>query len=340
MTHLDQNLAPAERVMLSAVTATPATFEALAASHRRLLHVHCYRLVGSMSDAEDLVQDTLLRAWRARDAYDPTTGDLGFRRWLYRIATNACLDFLKSASRRVVAASSSPHEVPWLQPYPDRLLDELPADEAGPDAAAAAKETIALGYLVLIQLLPPQQRAVLVLRDVLGWSAAETASALDLTVAAANSSLQRARETMARHTDSRPLAAAPSDEERAVLAAFIDAHQRGDVAASVALMSKEIRITMPPLPNCEVGIDVVAALLPKAFDRESWGEWRLVAAWANRQPAAVSYLRRPGDTQFRAFKVDVLRVRGGLVEEITTFNADLVEAFGLPQILATQETAP
>ena len=319
--------------MLGAVTAPPTTFDALAGKHRRALHVHCYRLVGSLSDAEDLVQETFLRAWRAQGSYDAATGEVGFQRWMYRIATNACLDFLKSSSRRVTSMSRSFAEVPWLEPYPDSLLDELPTDDAGPDDAAVSKEAIALGYLALIQLLPPQQRAVLVLREVLGWSAAETASLLEISVAAANSSLQRARDTIARHADPRTTVAAPTDEERTVLAAFIDAHQRGDAAVALALVSKDIRVTMPPLPQIFVGADAIAPLLANAFDRDATGEWRLVPAWANRQPAAVSYLRRPGDTQFRAFKIDVLRVQGGLIEEITTFRGELVDAFGLPQVL-------
>lgn len=307
-------------------------FAALAAPHRRAIHVHCYRMVGSVADADDLVQETLIRAWRARDAYDPATGAAGYRNWLYRIATNVCLDFLKSAAHRAAARSA---DVPWLQPYPDRLLDELPADAAAPDAAAAAKETIALGYLALIQRLPPTQRAVLVLRDVLGWSAAETAEVLALTVAATNSALQRARAMLASAPHDEPTApTAPSADERAVLAAFIDVHQRGDAAAALALMHANIRATMPPLPHAFVGRDAMAGLLARAFGPDAMGDWRLVATSANRQPAAVSYLRRPGETSYRAFKIDVLHVRDGLIDAITTFDESLVGSFGLPTILA------
>jgi RNA polymerase sigma-70 factor (TIGR02960 family) len=319
-------------VMLAAVT-VPPDFQSLAKQHRRALHVHCYRMVGSFSEAEDLVQDTLVRAWTAYASYDPATGDAGFRRWLYRIATNACLDFLKSAQRKLTASARSFSEVPWLTPYPDRLLDELAAPDAGPEAAAAAKQTIALGYLAVIQLLPAQQRAVLVLREVLGWSAADTAGALDISVAAANSALQRARETIERHRGDYPTPTAPTAEEREVLAAFIDAHERRDATAAVAMMSKQIRVTMPPLPHCYIGVDQLAPLLVTAFDGESFGEWKLVPAWANRMPAAISYLRRAGETEYRAFKIDVLRVKDGLAEEITTFGVDLLEAFGLPRIL-------
>jgi RNA polymerase sigma-70 factor (TIGR02960 family) len=329
MTHLDPNTTPPDQVMLAAVTAAAEPFRDLAGAHRRALHVHCYRMVGSFSDAEDLVQETLLRAWRARDAYDLSTGEIGRRRWLYRIATNVCLDFLKSAARRVSSMSRSFAEVPWLQPYPDALLDELPSEASTPDAAAAAKETIALGYLALIQLLPPQQRAVLLLRDVLDWSAAETADLLGITVTAANSSLQRARDTVAKNAGAPTTA--PTEDERAVLAAFIDAHQRADAAAAIAMLSVNARVTMPPLPQIFVGVDAIAPLLENAFG--TMGEWRLVPAWANRQPGAISYLRRPGDTRFRVFKIDVLHVRDGRIAEITTFNTDLVAAFGAAAVL-------
>ena len=289
--------------------------------HRRALHVHCYRMLGSYSDADDLVQETLMRAWTARDSYDPATGELGLRRWLYRIATHACLDFLKSAPRRVAAQSTSFNEVAWLEPYPDRLLDE----------EAVAKETIALGYLALIQLLPAQQRAVYLCREVLGWSAAETAELLEISVAAANSALQRARETVGKHAG--PMAPRePTEAERAVLAAFIDAHQRNDTAAAFALMREDIRVTMPPAPAVFAGREALRPLLSRAFESDM-GEWKLVEVWANRQPAAVSYLRAPGDTKFRAFKVDVLRVDGDRVAEITTFDVRSLDAFGVPAVL-------
>lgn len=312
---------PIQMIPVTPGDAPPATFDELLAGHRRAIHLFCYRMVASYTDAEDLVQDAMMRAWKARHAYDATTGALGFRRWLYRIATNVCLDFLKSSSRKVAANAQSYAEVPWLQPYPDQLLDE----------DAAGKEQVALGYLALIQLLPAQQRAVFVLRDVLEWSAQEVADALDVSVAAANSALQRARESVERHAPSYPTPSAATDEEREVLAAFIRSHEGADAAACVALMSKNIRVTMPPLPACFIGPDAMAPLLERAFTRE--GEWRCLPVWANRQPAAVCYLRRPGDTVFRAFAIEVLRVGGGLVEEITTFDATLVAAFGCPDVL-------
>jgi len=310
------------------------TFNELADKHRREIHVHCYRMVGSFHEGEELVQDTLLRAWSARDSFDPMDGAKGFRAWLYRIATNACLDFLRSRPGRTAASYRSFAEVPWLEPFPDRLLDEV-ADADTPESTMVRRETIALTYLALIQRLPPRQRAILILRDVLDWSAAETAALLKTSVAATNSGLQRARATM--QSGDGPDAAAPAQEptdaERSLLAAFIDAHERADAAASIALMCEDIRVTMPPRPVCYEGRATLAPLLAQAFG--GMGEWRLVPVWANRQPAAVSYLRRPGDTEFRAMKLDVLRIEGGLVKEITTFDTRLIEAFGLPTILAS-----
>ncbi len=299
-----------------------SAFAALVAQHERALHVHCYRMLASYSDADDLVQETMIRAWTARASYDGETGAVGLRRWLYRIATNACLDFLKSAPRRVAAQSIAFNEIAWIQPYPDRLLDE----------ELVEKETVALGYLALIQLLPPQQRAVYLCREVLGWSAAETAALLELSVAAANSSLQRARETIDKHRG-RATLAEPTESERAVLAAFIDAHQRGDSEAAFALMRDDIRATMPPAPMVFVGANAMRPLLVRAFE-SNMGEWRLVAAWANRQPAAISYLRAPGDTLFRAFKIDVLHVENGRIAEITTFDEKRVAVFGHPDVLS------
>jgi RNA polymerase sigma-70 factor (TIGR02960 family) len=315
------------------------SFAELTERHRRELHVHCYRMVGSFDDAEDLVQETLLRAWRAREAFEDATHGRGgggnVRAWLYRIATNASLDHLRSAPSRRLTTFGSFAEVPWLQPYPDRLLDELVTDNE-PEAAAVARETIELAYVALIQLLPARQRAVMLLRDVVGWSAADTAEALEMSVAATNSALQRGRETLQRRSLRRDEAEVdwqPSAEEQRLLAAYIDAHERGDFATSLALMHEDIRVTTPPHPMVYDGRAAMQPLLQAAFGTESPGEWRLVPAWANRQPAALSYLRRPGDTKFRAFKIDVMRVLDGKVREVTTFDALLCAAFGLPEVL-------
>jgi RNA polymerase sigma-70 factor (TIGR02960 family) len=308
-----------------------SAFAVLVDRHRRELHVHCYRMLGNFEEAEDVVQETFLRAWNRRDTFAGS----GYRAWLYRIATNACLDVLRRTARRLPVLHSFA-EVPWLQPYPDGLLDEVAPPEAEPDAVVVAKETIELAYLAVIQLLPPKQRAVLITRDILGWSANETAAALDMTVAAANSALQRARATLQEQLPKRPsdwAAGEPSAQERDLLARFIDAHERQDAAAAVALVREDIRITMPPHPWCFDGVDAMARNLERAFGPESAGDWRLVPTRANRMPTAASYLRAPGDTVYRAFKLDVLRIEDGLIVEVTTFDARLFPRFGLPGTL-------
>jgi RNA polymerase sigma-70 factor (TIGR02960 family) len=305
-----------------------ATFHQLSERHRRELHVHCYRMLGNFEEAEDLVQETYLRAWRRRESFQ---GGPLMRAWLYRIATNACLDAMRQSKRRV-ASMNSFAEIPWIQPYPDHLLDEIAPSEEQPDVKVVAKETIELSYLAVIQLLPPRQRAVLILRDVLDWSASETAAALDMTVAAANSALQRAHATLDERLPARE--ASPADasvDERALLDRLIDAHERADVAAAVALMRDDVRITMPPRPWLFEGLDVVRPMLEEGLGAE--GVWRLVLTRANRMPAAASYLRAWDDTEFRAFKIDVIRLEGGLVAELTTFGSELFEAFGLPPTL-------
>jgi RNA polymerase sigma-70 factor (TIGR02960 family) len=310
-----------------------AAFADLTEPHRRELHVHCYRMLASFDEAEDAVQETMLRAWRSRERFQ---GHALFRAWLYRIATNVCLDSLRRRSRRLTSLGSFA-EVPWLQPYPDRLLDELlsTGEHEQPEAVAVARETIELVFLAALQLLPPRQRAALIARDVLGWSAAETATLLGTSMPAANSALQRARATMQQHLPARRAdwsAGGPSDQEKKLLGQFIDAHERGDVGLAMSIASTDLRVTMPPQRFLFEGIDVIRPLLAGAFGEEG-GEWRLVPTMANRMPTAASYLRTRGDNLFRAFKFDVLRIEWGRIAEITTFGAELFPAFGLSLIL-------
>ena len=317
----------------AAIAGEEPAFAALTERHRRELHIHCYRMLASFDEAEDAVQETFLRAWRSRDSFD---GSSLFRAWLYRIATNVCLDMLRRRSHHPTAMRSYA-EVPWLQPYPDALLDEVAPSDDQPDAVVVERETIELAFLAAMQVLPPRQRAALIARDVLGWPASETATLLQTSVAAANSALQRARATMQDHLPARRAdwsAGEPTDEERTLLASFIDAHERGDAAAAIAIAAQDIRISMPPAFVFFEGLDSIAPLLDRAL-RD--GEWRLVATWANRLPTAASYLRKPGDSVFRAFKFDVLRVEDGLIAEITTFGPELFPAFGLPPILDANE---
>ncbi len=199
---------------MTAMSIDETTFNAALERHRRELHVHCYRMLGSFDEAEDALQDAFLRAWKARDSF---AGGEGLRAWLYKIATNVCLDGLRAKKRRPTA-----NEVPWLQPYPDRLLDEVAPSEEEPDAVVVARETIELTYMTVIQLLPPRQRAVLVLRDVLEWSAIETAEMLELSVPAANSALQRARATLKERLPERSDERVElSEDEQRLLQGFI-----------------------------------------------------------------------------------------------------------------------
>ncbi|MGE3285063.1 MAG: RNA polymerase subunit sigma-70 [Pseudonocardia sp.] len=303
--------------------------EAAFQAHRHELHVHCYRMLASYDEAEDAVQEAYLRAWKARDGFDGTN----LRAWLYTIATNVCID----ATRRRVRART---EVSWLTPYPDAVLD-AGVDTDGPDALAVARETIELAFLAALQVLPPRQRAALVAREVLGLPAAETAALLDTSVAAANSALQRARATMREHLPSHRedwASREPNPAERELLERFIDAHERCDAAAALSVAAQDIRVTMPPAPMCFDGRDALAPLLERAFGPDRDGDWRLLPTAVNRMPAAASYLCRPGDTVFRGFKLDVLRVEGtevAEIAEITTFGWSWFARCGLPEVLDT-----
>ena len=306
-----------------------SAFGELTQRHRRELHVHCYRMLGSYDEAEDAVQETLLRAWRSRDTFDGSQA----RAWLYRIATNVCLDALRQRSRRSTKLASFA-DLPWLQPYPDRLLDEVAPRADEPDAVAVERETIELAFLAALQALPPRQRAALIARDVLGWTANDTASLLGMSVPAANSALQRARATMQAHLPARRAdwsAGTPTATERDLLAQFIDAHERRDAGAAIAIAARDIRVTMPPYLMRFDGLDELRPLLERAFGPERDGEWRLLPTAVNRLPAAASYLLRPGDSVYRPFKLDVLRIEGPSIAEITTFGSMHFPRLGLPE---------
>ncbi|GIJ13162.1 RNA polymerase subunit sigma-70 [Micromonospora andamanensis] len=303
------------------------SFSELNDRHRHELRVHCYRMLGSFEDAEDLVQETFLRAWRRRDDLELVEN---VRAWLYRIATNACLDAIKAKGRRVHELESF-RDIPWLEPYPD--VQMAPADN--PHAAVVERETIELTFLAVLQLLPPRQRAALILRDVLAWPVGDVGGLLELSTAAVNSALQRARATLREHhpIEQRETwtAASPSADERAVLDRYIRAYEAGDTSATLALLAEDVRVTMPPAPFLFEGRDAIMGLAERA---RSTGTWRLVATSANRQPAAACYLQDPDTGQFRAFKLDVLRTAGPSIAEITTFGDKHFPAFGLPQVLA------
>jgi RNA polymerase sigma-70 factor, ECF subfamily len=335
----------AGEVVAAAKAGDESAFSALAERYRRELQVHCYRMLGSFEDSEDLVQETLLRAWSKRASFQ---GRSTFRAWLYRIATNACLDVLDRRPRQpagegatATASGAGPgpeFEVPWLQPYPDRLLEGIAAPDAEPDAAVVGKETIELAFLVAIQQLPPRQRAVLILRGVLGWSAKETASLLETSVASVNSALQRARATLRRHLPERRAEWAPgsdpSEEERALLRRYVDANEKPDPDAFVEMMRDDARFAMPPQPGTWVGAEaIVDAWKAGGFGSDDFGAFRCLVTRANAQPAVACYVRRPGDSEYRSLALDVLRISDGLIAEITTFPSDVFEAFELPPSL-------
>ncbi|MDQ6526093.1 RNA polymerase subunit sigma-70 [Nocardioides sp. LHD-245] len=307
-----------------------ATFSDLAEPHRRELHVHCYRMLGSFEDAEDTVQETFLRAWRRRETFE---GRATFRAWLYRIATNACLDLL--ARRRPRAAVGG--EVHWLQPYPDRLLDELPSDGADePEAVAVAQETIELAYVVAVQHLAPRPRAALILRDVLGWPAKDVSELLGDSVDSVNSALRRARAGMREHLPAERrewTGGAEDPSAREVVRRYVEAGVATDVDGLAALLREDIRCSMPPTPGLHVGRDaVVGDWVASGF--ADLGPLRTVVTSANRQPAVAFYLWQHEEDAHLPLTVDVLRVTGGAISEITTFHADQFPRLGLPERLS------
>jgi RNA polymerase sigma-70 factor (TIGR02960 family) len=306
-------------------------FSALVERHRRELQVHCYRMLGSLEEAEDLTQETFLRAWRRRETY---AGRASLRAWLYRIATNACLDALEKRPRSPEPSG----EVLWLQPYPDELLEGIASDD-DPDAEVVARETIELAFMVAIQHLPPRTRAVLILRDVLGWRARETAELLEITVAAVNSALQRARAGLKEHLPehrSEWSIEQLSADDRALLETYMRASEQGDAEALAATLTDDVRFWMPPEPGLYEGRDtVVGGWVEGGFgDLAHFGVLRCVLTAANRQPAVACYVRKAGEDTFRALGVDVLTIAGGRITEIVTFPGASFGPLGLPDELA------
>lgn len=306
-------------------------FGARVEPHRRELHVHCYRLLGSFDEAEDLVQEAFLRAWRRRETFQ---GRSSVRAWLYRIATNACLDALDKRPRRPSASG----EVGWLQPYPDELLEQLPDRREGPEDVALARETIELAFIAAIQHLAPLPRAVLVLRDVLGCSARETARLLETTEASVNSALQRARGGLRRNLpDDReawPHTVEPTAAERELVARYVQYSERADAAGLAALLHEDVRFSMPPEPGVWAGRNaVVQSWIDGGFGTDGFGSLRCVTTRANGQPAVAAYVRGPGETAYRPLAIDVLQVREGAIAEIVTFDGALFKHFDLPATL-------
>jgi RNA polymerase sigma-70 factor (TIGR02960 family) len=303
-------------------------FSARVEPHRRELHVHCYRLLGSFEEAEDLVQEAFLRAWRRRESYE---GRAPVRAWLYRIATNACLDALDKRPRRPTAEG----EIAWLQPFPDELLAQLPDGREGPEDVALAKETIELAFIAAIQHLAPLPRAVLVLRDVLGCSAKEAARLLETTEGSVNSALQRARaglrERLPEDREAWQSAAEPTAAERALLGRYVECSERADAEGLAALLHEDVRFSMPPEPGVWEGrSEVLRCWTDGGFGSDGFGSMRCVLTRANGQPAIAAYVRTPGDAAYQPLTIEVLRVRDGLVTEVVNCDRAMFPHFGLP----------
>ncbi|HUG33664.1 MAG TPA: sigma-70 family RNA polymerase sigma factor [Anaerolineales bacterium] len=345
---INQNAAEADH-LLAARQGNSTRFGELTEPYRRELQVHCYRILGSLHEAEDMVQETFLRAWKRLDTYE---GRASFRSWLYKIATNACLDYLDSKrTRRLLPTqsvpASDPHlpivphspEFTWLEPFPDEWL----ADESAlnPEAKFAESESISLAFLTALQTLPPRQRAVLILRDVLDFSAIETAEVLELTVSAVNSVLHRARVTMSKQyhkPDLEDSAPAQTDQRtRWLLDHFVQAWERADVDGLVALLKEDAIFAMPPSPSWYLGKFAIGEFAAGTifadegmFTGSASGRWRLVRTNANRSPAFAIY-QRAGQEEYLPFGIIVLDIEKGALNQIISFlDPSLLTLFGLP----------
>jgi RNA polymerase sigma-70 factor (ECF subfamily) len=317
-------------------------FRVLTEPHRRELQVHCYRMLGSLQDAEDALQDTLLAAWQGLGEFE---GRASIRTWLYRIATNRCLNALRSASRRPAKEWGNPDveppeptrvgEVVWLEPYPDALLEGAIHVPLSPEARYEQTEAISLAFVTALQVLPARQRSVLILRDVLGYHASEVAEMLDSTVESVNSLLKRARATPQRRlppTGQRAPAPAPdSPAEQALVAKFVRAYDSGHLDALVALLTADACMSMPPIPLEYQGRDAVAGFLASVGRQRR--RFDLVPTRANGQLAFGTYLRSPTSGIRHGTGLDVLTLTGDRICAITHFDNSVLPSFGLPRSL-------
>jgi RNA polymerase sigma-70 factor (ECF subfamily) len=297
-------------------------FAALVDPHRAGLQAHCYRMLGSLQDAEDALQDALLSAWIGLAGFEERAS---VRTWLYRIVTNRCLNLLRAAGRRPVEAAK-PGDVLWLQPYPDVLLDPAP----GPEARYESREAISLAFVTAVQLLPPNQRAVLLLRDVLGFRASETADLLGLTGDAVTSALKRARRTLAH--DARPAPPAGGEVEQGLVERFVAAFTGGDVDALVALMTDDVWVRMPPLPFEYHGAGAAHRFFA-SIDAHRRAIARMVPVRANGMPGWGEYARDPATGGLHLTGVIVVTLAGDRIGEITHFTDAVAGSLGLPRSL-------
>ena len=322
-------------------------FRDLVQGHSHELQVHCYRILGSLQDSEDALQETLVSAWRNLGEFDQRSS---LRTWLYKIATNRCLSMLRAASRRPRVAPPPPEAAlpepsgagdapPWLEPYPDVLLDHLVDQRPGPEARYETTEAISLAFITALQLLPPRQRAALVLRDVLGYHAAEVAQMLDSTQEAVTSALKRARATVDNHladsssTGSRRPARQPDTAaEHRLVARLTDAMESADLEALVELLVTDVRFSMPPAMLEYRGIESAQRFLAAVTFRPG-RTYRLVPTRANGQPAFGLYLADPHASVYRAYSLLVIATAGDHITAITGFTTDVMSRFGLPRTL-------
>ncbi len=325
-------------------------FRELTGPFRRELHVHCYRMLGSLQDAEDALQDTMLAAWQRVDGFE---GRSSLRTWLYRIATNKCLDARRAAGRRParewdVAGVELPEptrlgEVVWLEPYPDSLLDGAGEPVLGPEARYERAETISLAFVTALQLLPPpRQVAVLLLRDVLGFRAAEVADLLDVTVESVTSALKRARAGLAQRwtpENDEPGSSVPrSSSEAALVARFVSAWESADVDGLVSLLTDDVTVSMPPMPYEYQGREPVAGFAAALFGGDR--RFELLATRANGQPAFGAYLRGTEGVS-HGVGVYVLTLGDGRIRALNRFENTVLAAFGLPRsVTRRQLSAP
>ena len=310
-----------------------AAFEELVAPYRRELQLHCYRILGSLQDAEEALQETLLSAWQGLAQFE---GRSSVRTWLYRIATNRCLDSLRAAGRRTPPGAplrvdppepSHTSEVPWLQPYPDDLRDPAP----GPEGIAESREAVSLAFVRALQVLPPRQRAVLVLRDVLAFRAAEVAVMLDTTEESVTSALKRARATLAVEQPAEPPPLPRSAQERRVVQAWLDAFAAADVPRLVGLLTEDAWLRMPPLEFEYHGREAAGRLFTAMLTGAR--SLRFLHTRANGQPAYAAYELDPLTGVWHARGLFVLALAGSRVHEVTRFEAGLLASFGFPRSL-------
>jgi RNA polymerase sigma-70 factor, ECF subfamily len=322
-------------VMTDMATLTSDEFSSAAERHRRELLAHCYQMLGSVHDAEDLVQETMLRAWRARDQFDGTRASL--RTWLHRIATNACLTALEGRARRPLpsgygAPGDDPdqpltggHEVPWLQPFPDALLDGDPA------AALLSSGRLRLALVAAMQLLPPRQRAILILREALGLPATEIAEVLDTTTAAVNSGLQRARGRLADAQVDEDRLRQPADaDSRALIDRYVAAFRSADIVALKRLLAQDVILEMPPFLNWYAGPADYAGFIARVF-RTRGTDWQMTQVQANGQPGVAAYVRGDGH-DYVLHTLWVFSVAGGRIDRNVVFGDPAVwDLFCLPR---------